>query len=321
MGVFLNYGNTPYWHRNIHAAWVAKIPYLSCQALATSLQFVAANRQLPSSVSEDFWHIYLHTLGSVLLHTVHYLRRFQCQRKLESCTMSATAGRVAGKVGQAAGKFATKANETGSGKGKRSALQKGAKRDPELYVQIHYSVHCQIFTNARGRSSSQSWLEPLAWPVIILDANPHHLHPKLQSVWRKGPCLGRPLPRVTVPMSISNINIIQVATGTRRPKMRQARYTVSSFPTWPCQRLVLLAQKIVKIMYNVLYDQRKITKTANRVYTIDLTNMARMDSRDLDHKMSIARSLVRTGRTLETIDPVSGASRTTNKENTRLETL
>ena len=50
--------------------------------------------------------------------------------------MSAVAGRVAGKVGQAAGKVASKANEAGSGKGKESALQKGAKRDPELYVCI-----------------------------------------------------------------------------------------------------------------------------------------------------------------------------------------
>ena len=43
---------------------------------------------------------------------------------------------MAGKVGQAAGKVASKANEAGSGKGKESALQKGAKRDPELYVSM-----------------------------------------------------------------------------------------------------------------------------------------------------------------------------------------
>ena len=56
------------------------------------------------------------------------------QRQL--CTMSATAaGRVAGKVGQAASKAASKANEVGNGKGKDSVLQKGAKRDPELYVR------------------------------------------------------------------------------------------------------------------------------------------------------------------------------------------
>ena len=52
--------------------------------------------------------------------------------------MSASAGRMAGKVGQAAGKFASKANEAGSGKGKDSALQKGAKRDPELYVRTDH---------------------------------------------------------------------------------------------------------------------------------------------------------------------------------------
>ncbi len=49
--------------------------------------------------------------------------------------MSAAAGRMVGKAGQAAGKIASKANEAGSGKGKDSALQKGAKRDPELYVR------------------------------------------------------------------------------------------------------------------------------------------------------------------------------------------
>lgn len=51
--------------------------------------------------------------------------------------MSATAGRVASKAGQAISKGATKANkaanEAGTG-GKESTLNKGAKRDPELYV-------------------------------------------------------------------------------------------------------------------------------------------------------------------------------------------
>lgn len=59
----------------------------------------------------------------------------------ESYEMSAAAaaGRTASKVGQAVGKAASKANaaanETAAaGKGKSGALQKGAKRDPELYV-------------------------------------------------------------------------------------------------------------------------------------------------------------------------------------------
>ena len=70
--------------------------------------------------------------------------------------MSAAAGRMAGKVGQAAGKFASKANEAGSGKGKDSALQKGAKRDPELYVQIEHSTIFRSFTDVHDRSSSRS---------------------------------------------------------------------------------------------------------------------------------------------------------------------
>ena len=48
--------------------------------------------------------------------------------------MSAAAGRVASKVGGAAGKVVEKAAEAGSGKGNQSVLQKGAKKDPELYV-------------------------------------------------------------------------------------------------------------------------------------------------------------------------------------------
>lgn len=54
--------------------------------------------------------------------------------------MSGAAGRMAGKVGQAAGEMASKANKAGSGKGKDSALQKGAKRDPELYVRTNDSM-------------------------------------------------------------------------------------------------------------------------------------------------------------------------------------
>ena len=70
--------------------------------------------------------------------------------------MSAAAGRMAGKVGQAAGKIASKANEAGSGKGQDSTLQKGAKRDPELYVCTNHSVVGRVFADARARSSSQS---------------------------------------------------------------------------------------------------------------------------------------------------------------------
>lgn len=46
--------------------------------------------------------------------------------------MSAAAGRVAGKVGLAASKAAGKAAEKGGKQG--TVLNKGAKRDPELYV-------------------------------------------------------------------------------------------------------------------------------------------------------------------------------------------
>lgn len=53
----------------------------------------------------------------------------------------ASAARAAGKVGQAIGNAATKSNAAvneaaSSGSGKQSSLNKGAKRDPELYVRL-----------------------------------------------------------------------------------------------------------------------------------------------------------------------------------------
>ncbi len=52
----------------------------------------------------------------------------------------ASAARAAGKVGQAIGNVAKKANtaanEAASGSGKQSTLNKEAKRDPELYVRL-----------------------------------------------------------------------------------------------------------------------------------------------------------------------------------------
>lgn len=53
--------------------------------------------------------------------------------------MSAAANRMAAKVAETATKAAGKASQAGSSsggtkKGKETVLQKGAKRDPELYV-------------------------------------------------------------------------------------------------------------------------------------------------------------------------------------------
>ncbi|KAK0510341.1 hypothetical protein JMJ35_007735 [Cladonia borealis] len=54
--------------------------------------------------------------------------------------MSAAAGRTAGKVGQAVAGATAKANnaanEAAAGKGRQSVLNKGAKRDPELYILL-----------------------------------------------------------------------------------------------------------------------------------------------------------------------------------------
>ncbi|KAL8956834.1 MAG: hypothetical protein Q9193_005746, partial [Seirophora villosa] len=55
--------------------------------------------------------------------------------------MSAAANRIAAKVAETATKAAGRTAQSGSSsggvqKGKQSVLQKGAKRDPELYVWI-----------------------------------------------------------------------------------------------------------------------------------------------------------------------------------------
>ncbi|MDI1486982.1 MAG: hypothetical protein OHK93_006244 [Ramalina farinacea] len=68
--------------------------------------------------------------------------------------MSAAAGRAAGKVGQAAGRAAAKANEVGSKKGPDGPLNKGAKRDPELYILA------TIMTGAFGMAGYYFGIQP-----------------------------------------------------------------------------------------------------------------------------------------------------------------
>ena len=76
--------------------------------------------------------------------------------------MSAAAGRTAGKVGQAVAGATAKANnaanEAAAGKGRQSVLNKGAKRDPELYVRLDIprSSLRAISTNLDTRSFSPS---------------------------------------------------------------------------------------------------------------------------------------------------------------------
>lgn len=52
---------------------------------------------------------------------------------------------MAGKIGQAAGRAASRANEVGNKKGPDGALQKGAKRDPELYVRYVDFLRSELF--------------------------------------------------------------------------------------------------------------------------------------------------------------------------------
>ena len=72
--------------------------------------------------------------------------------------MSGAAGRTAGKVGQAVAGAASKANnaanEAAAGKGGSSILNKGAKRDPELYVRLDIPLSSLrgFITNVDARS-------------------------------------------------------------------------------------------------------------------------------------------------------------------------
>ena len=58
---------------------------------------------------------------------------------------AAAAGRAASKVGQAAGRAATKVNEAGGKQGANNTLNKGAKRDPELYVRKRPKIQRTMF--------------------------------------------------------------------------------------------------------------------------------------------------------------------------------
>ena len=60
--------------------------------------------------------------------------RFRSPPKLTPSRMSAAASRIAGQVGQAATRAAGRAAEAGGSDKPAGVLQKGAKRDPELYV-------------------------------------------------------------------------------------------------------------------------------------------------------------------------------------------
>ena len=59
--------------------------------------------------------------------------------------MASAASRMAGKVGGPVSKIAGKAAESGSNPKNQEVLQKGAKRDPELYVcRPHRLGTCQL---------------------------------------------------------------------------------------------------------------------------------------------------------------------------------
>ena len=164
-------------------------------------------------------------------------------------------GRAASKVGQAATKAAGKAAESGSSDKKAGVLQKGAKKDPELYV----GSYCYIMNNlwaltvcrfcwlsCPALSASQDFTSVLpkihVRDVLELDiftdiwlfqVESLPLPPlKLQSVWLKGQCPGRLLAsKARMRMSTSSTNTIQAETRIKVLRMPQAPYTVSSFPT------------------------------------------------------------------------------------------
>ena len=79
------------------------------------------------NLQSEFGHQTIAPLSDLELATLNYI------------TMSATAARAASKVTQAAGKAAGKANEVG-GKPSNNVMNKGARRDPELYVCSYHKA-------------------------------------------------------------------------------------------------------------------------------------------------------------------------------------
>lgn len=80
--------------------------------------------------------------------------------------MSASIGRAASKVAQAATKSGAKVPEGVAGKD--GALKTGAKRDPELFVGIApRGIGFKFQIDRYNRSCQQSWLPRWASPVII----------------------------------------------------------------------------------------------------------------------------------------------------------
>lgn len=69
--------------------------------------------------------------------------------------MSGAIGRSASKVGQAVAKTASKASDAGSGKSQK-VLHKGAKRDPELYVNYTLAININVEVDAIGNIGSAS---------------------------------------------------------------------------------------------------------------------------------------------------------------------
>ena len=83
-----------------------------------------------------------------------------------SLNMSAAAGRMASKVGGAATKAAGKLAESGAGgEGKQSALKKGAKKDPELYV---YCLDMSTDTRSNAHSKIRSCWASCRLPLALL---------------------------------------------------------------------------------------------------------------------------------------------------------
>lgn len=161
-------------------------------------------------------------------------------------TMSAAAGRVAGKLGNAASKAAETATKSGNSD---NVLKKAAKRDPELYVwnmdlRLPSVNYLTSSIDANGRSSWLSWLEPSASLVSILvhftlhpvpketisnnckllcqAVSPPLPRPKPVLVWPRGACHGKSEARKVITLAkISNTNIIPAEIGTNHPKMLQ----------------------------------------------------------------------------------------------------
>ena len=176
--------------------------------------------------------------------------------KSKATIMASAVGRAAGKASGPISKIAGKAAESGKNPKNQEVLQKGAKRDPELYVGylLAFNMYAYEIPDSPGhhdRCLRASWIPFWLVTTCLLPRSrlnssykAENLHRRLRkrpSAWLKVLCHGRHQAQRATPsrMIISSTSIILVVTRTRHPRMPRALCTASLFQMSPLPRSVL----------------------------------------------------------------------------------